>query len=433
MAAKVATVQQWPIPRSTKALRSLLGLVGFYRRFIKNYATIAAPLVKVTTIDPFQWTTQAQTAFEHLKVALSTTPMLALSDYDGPFTVESDALGVGMGAILSQHDHPITFFSKPFSPKLLRASTYVRELCAITTAVKKLRQYLLGSSFTIITDHRSLKELLTQVIQTPEQHMYLAKLIGYDYDIQYRFGTSNQATDALSRLPGPQSTMHMTLSVLCLTFLEELPQQLNGNDDCSRQRRAILDFSVDHPGFSVTQDLVLYKGRIWLCRDLPIITTLLNKYHATPTGGHARVTKTLARLSENFHWQGIRDDVTRFVAQWLECQLTKYEAKKAVGLLCRLSVPHRPWEDLSLDFILGLPPYQGNTMILVVVDQFSKGIHLGMLPTTHTAHMVASLFLNIVVKLHGVPWSLVSDRDLLFISHFWQELFRLSGTLLRMS
>lgn len=101
VAAKVATVQQWPIPRSTKALRSLLGLVGFYRRFIKNYATIAAPLVKVTTIDPFQWTTQAQTAFEHLKVALSTTPMLALSDYDSPFTVESDALGAGMGAILS--------------------------------------------------------------------------------------------------------------------------------------------------------------------------------------------------------------------------------------------------------------------------------------------------------------------------------------------
>lgn len=103
------------------------------------------------------------------------------------------------------------------------------------------------------------------------------------------------------------------------------------------------------------------------------------------------------------------------------------------GLLCPLPMPHRPWEDLSLDFIVGLPPYQCNTTILVVVDRFSKGIHLGTLPTAHTAHMIASLFVNIVVKLHGILRSLISDRDPLFISHFWQKLFRVSGTLLCMS
>ena len=86
-----------------------------------------------------------------------------------------------------------------------------------------------------------------------------------------------------------------------------------------------------------------------------------------------------------------------------------------------------------MDFIIGLPSYHGQTAIFVVVDRFSKGIHLGMLPTSHTAHMVASLFLNIVLKLHGLPRSIVSDRDPLFISQFWQELFRLSGTVLRMS
>lgn len=117
----------------------------------------------------------------------------------------------------------------------------------------------------------------------------------------------------------------------------------------------------------------------------------------------------------------------------LDCQCTKYETKKLVGLLCPLSVPHRPWEDLSLDFIIGLPPYHGNTVILIVVDRLLKGMHLGMLPTVHTAHTVASLFLELVVKIHGVPRSLVSDRDLLFISKFWQELFRLNGTQLMMS
>lgn len=164
-----------------------------------------------------------------------------------------------------------------------------------------------------------------------------------------------------------------------------------------------------------------------------MIPTLLTEYHSTPTGGHMGIAKTLARLSENFSWPGIRQDVTDFVTNCLPYQQTKYETKKIAGLLCPLPVPQRPWEDLSLDFILGLPLYHGNSVILVVVDRFSKGIHLGMLPAAHTAHVVASLFIEIVGKIYGLPRSLVSDRDPLFLSHFWRELFQLSGTQLRMS
>lgn len=264
--------------------------------------------------------------------------------------------------------------------------------------------------------------------------MYLARLMGYDYDIQYRSGVTHQAADARSRLSESQTTMHMILFVPCLTFLTELRQQLAVNKEYRQRRSAILESPAAHPGFSVVHDLILHKGRIWLYHELPIIPTLIHEYHhATPTGRHTGVTKTLARILENFHWQGIRDDVTRFVAQCLECQLTKYETKKSAGLLCPLPVPHRPWEDLSLDFIMSLPPYKGHTVILVVVGRFSKGIHPGMLPATHTVHMVASLFLNIIVKLHGIARSLVSDRDPLFVNHFWHKLFRLSGILLRMS
>ena len=114
---------------------------------------MAAPLVKITTLPSFQWSTDAQLAFDHLKEALSSAPVLVLPDFTTPFTLETDASGVGMGAVLSQKGHPVAFFSKPFTPKLLRSSTYVRELCAITTAVRKWRQYLLGRHFTIITDH----------------------------------------------------------------------------------------------------------------------------------------------------------------------------------------------------------------------------------------------------------------------------------------
>jgi len=315
----------------------------------------------------------------------------------------------------------------------MRASTYVRELAAITMAVKKWRQYLLGHHFTIVTDHHSLKELLNQVIQTPEQHMYLARLMGYDYDIQYRSGSHNQAADALSQLPESDSSTLMVISVHCYTFMKELRQQLQTHPQYQQQLTDVLRYAATHPGFSVSQGLLLHKGRIWLPQGLPIISTLLMEFHATPTGGHAGVAKTIARITETFTWPGLRHDVTQFVANCVECQVTKYETKKAAGLLCPLPIPHRPWEDLSLDFIVGLPPYKNYTVILVVVNHFSKGIHLGMLPSSHSAPLVASLFLDIVVKLHGLPRSLVSDHDPLFVSQFWQELFRASGTKLRMS
>lgn len=126
------------------------------------------------------------------------------------------------------------------------------------------------------------------------------------------------------------------------------------------------------------------------------------------------IAKTLAQISENFSWPGLHNDVRKFIAQCVDCQHTKYKTKKSVGLLCPLPVPHRPWEELSLDFIMGLPLYHGNSVILVVVDRFSKGIPLGMLPADHTAHTIASLFMEIV-------------------GNFWRELFQFSGTQLRVS
>ena len=143
--------------------------------------------------------------------------------------------------------------------------------------------------------------------------------------------------------------------------------------------------------------------------------------------------KTLDRVAENFIWDTMAIDTRNFVASCLDCQLVKYEPAKPRGLLCSLPVPSQPWEDLSMDFIVGLPAYRGNTCIFIVVDRFSKGVHLGMLPPHHTSQVVAQLFMEMVGKIHGMPRSITSDRDPLFISKFWQALFSLSDTKLRMS
>jgi len=107
--------------------------------------------------------------------------------------------------------------------------------------------------------------------------------------------------------------------------------------------------------------------------------------------------------------------------------------RKSAGLLQPIPIPSSIWEDLSMDFMTHLPSSSGFTTILVIVDRFSKGVHLGALPSHYTAFKVANLFLNIVCKLHGFPRSIISDRDPIFVSSFWRELFRLSGTTMRMS
>lgn len=170
---KIRAMLQWPTPTAVKHLCGFLGLTGFYRKFIKNYSSTTDLLKK----DAFHWSPEAYLAFDRLKQAMTEAPVLALPNFDNDFVLETDASGQGMGAVLTQGCHPICYYSKKFSPKMLSASTYVRELCAITSAVKKWHTYLLRRKFAIHTDQRSLRELMTQVIQTPEQQFYLAKLL----------------------------------------------------------------------------------------------------------------------------------------------------------------------------------------------------------------------------------------------------------------
>jgi len=150
-------------------------------------------------------------------------PLLSLPDFSLPFEVTIDASGTAIGAVLSQQHHPIAFFSKKLNSRVAASSTYVRELYALTEAVKKWRQYLLGHTFKIFTDHKSLKSLMTQSIQTPTQQKWLTKLMGYNYEIHYTPGKDNIVADALSRSSYPHEKPCFT-AITTLSF--PLVQQL---------------------------------------------------------------------------------------------------------------------------------------------------------------------------------------------------------------
>lgn len=135
--SKIQSMKDWPVPSNVKQLRGFLGLIGYYRRFIKNYAVINHPLTQLLKKNAFQWTEAAQLAFEVLKEAMMTTSVLALPDFNKEFVVETDACDVGIGAVLTQDGHPIAYMSKALSPKHQVLSTYEKEFLAVLLALEK--------------------------------------------------------------------------------------------------------------------------------------------------------------------------------------------------------------------------------------------------------------------------------------------------------
>lgn len=286
---------------------------------MKGYAAIMAPLTKLLCKDAFHWVSESQTAFEKLKTTMTAAPVLALLDFVIPFALETSASSTVMGPVLHQQGHPIAYFSKPFCFHLQQASAYVMELHAIVAAVCKCRKYLLGHKFTIFTDHCSLRELMSQIIQTPKQQFYLAKLQGYDYDIQYKTRVSNTVVDSLLHWDTSPPSHYFVLLIPHLDFMTQLNGTLLASSEFQKQREAILSHPEAYPSFSISDDLIIFKGAIWLDSQNPFIPTLLHEYHVTPLGGHFGVKKTLHRLCHNFQWVNMIKDIKAFVHRCNVC------------------------------------------------------------------------------------------------------------------
>ncbi|GKA56430.1 ty3-gypsy retrotransposon protein [Tanacetum coccineum] len=429
---KISAVQSWPIPTTVKEVRGFLGLTGYYRRFVKNYGLIARPLTALTKKDGFLWSEEALKAFNKLKQALLSTPILRLPDFSKTFVVECDASSDGVGAILSQDDHPVAYFSKGFSPSNRFKSAYDRELLALVLAVQKWNHYLLGHHFLIRTDHYTLKFLLEQRITSTEQQRLLLKLMPYDFSIIHRAGKENRGADALSRRPHTGTLL--TLTVPYCVEVAKIKSGLQTDPYTSDIIQKLLSpDSSSVSDFSFVDQFLFYKRRLVIPNISNLKVRLLQEAHDTPSGGHGGFLKTFKRLSDQFYWPRMKQEVRLFVQQCLICQQQKYQTLSPAGLLQPLPVPTRIWEDISMDFIVGLPPSGRFDTILVVVDRLSKYAHFICLSHPFTAKVVASTFYREIVRLHGFPRSIVSDRDVVFLSHFWQELFRLTQTKLQLS
>jgi hypothetical protein len=415
--AKVQAIRDWPVPRSARAVRDFLGLAGYYRKF-----TVATPLTALLKKEGFAWTDAAAVAFCALKEAVTTAPILTLPDFTKLFVVECDASSYVFGAVLIQEGHPIAFFSRPVVPRHRSLAAYERELIGLVLAVRHWRPYLWGRSFVVKTDHYSLKYLLDQRLATILQHHWVGKLLGFDFTVEYKSGATNTVADALSPRDTEEAEQGAVLAVSGPRF-----------DFISRLRHAQATdpaLVAVHDEITTGTRTIFYDGRLYIPPSSPPLQEIVSAMH---DDGHEGVQRTWHRLRCDFHFPNMRTVVQDFVRECATYQRYKSEHLHPAGLLMPLPVPTIVLADIGLDFIEALARVDGKSVILSVVDRFSKYFHFIALGHPYTIESVAQAFFTDIVRLHGPPQSIVSDHDPVFTSIFWRELMRLMGTKLHMT
>lgn len=271
---------------------------------------------------------------------------------------------------------------------------------------------------------RSLRccHLDDQLLGSELQRKAMTKLIGLQYKFQYKRGAENKSADALSRVGHFFSLQ--AISIAQPVWVQEVVNSYVVDNQAQSLLTELAIMSPNASGFSLVHGLIKKKGRIWLGANSALHTKIISSFHDSAIGGHSGVMATYHRVKKLFVWKGLKHSVEEFIQQCVVCQKAKHEHCSSPGLLQPLPIPTGAWQDISMDFIEGLPLSKGSDVILVVVDRFTKYAHFLPLKHPFTAVQVADNYLSKVASLYGMPKSIVSDRDKIFTSHFWQHLFK---------
>ncbi|KAJ0854279.1 putative nucleotidyltransferase, Ribonuclease H [Helianthus annuus] len=433
--AKVEAVMNWQEPKTPTEIRSFLGLAGYYRRFIENFSRIDAPLTSLTKKKvKFVWGPKQQESFNILKQKLSNALVLTLPEGTEEFVVYCDASHTGMGCVLMQKGKVIAYASRQLKVHEKNYTTHDLELGAIVFALKLWRHYLYGIKFVIYSDHKSLQHLFDQKDLNMSQRRWMETLNDYDCEIRYHPGKANVVADALSR---KERVKPIRINAKSIEVKNNLIERL-----LAAQREAVLEANYPKEKLGVTEEqLTLSKdgilrlnGRIWVPIYGGLRDVILQEAHSSKYSVHPGADKMYQDLKANYWWIGLKRSVAAYVAKCLTCAQVKAEHQKPSGLLQQPELPEWKWEMVTTDFITKLPKTRkGNDTIWVIVDRLTKSAHFLPIKETYSSDMLAQLYVNKIVALHGIPVSIISDRDTRYTSHFWKSFQQSLGTRLNFS
>ena len=442
---KIRAIVEWPRPKTVTEIRSFHGMVNVYRKYIRHFSEISAPLTRLIKKDKrFEWNSEAEKAFNELKRRMTTSPVLVLPDFRKVFEVQTDASGVAIGGVLLQENRPVAYFSEKLNDARQGYCTYDVELYAVVQALKNWRHYLLPKEFILETDHSALKYLQSQEKLQVRHAKWVSFLQEYSFIIKHRPGVENKVADALSRKRSLAAIKGVISRKKCLvgtlevevTDLVSIKALYEDDADFGSIFAKCLDPSVGErkelEDFFI-QEGYLFKGKKMCILKCSLRTWLIRDIHCGGMGGHFGVEKSMELLERRYYWPTLKKDVKGFVDGCGACQRGKGKHQNT-GLYMPLPVPKAPWEHISMDFIMGLPmTTRKKNAILVVVDRFSKMAHFVACAEQVNAVKCADLIYGEVVRLHGLPLSITSDRDGRFMSAFWRTLWKRVGTKLNFS
>jgi transposase InsO family protein len=380
--AKTRAIEEYPPPQNVKQLRSFLGLMSYYRRFVPNFSHIAAPLHRLLKKDAvYEWTVENEQAFQILKGKLMSAPILKYPDFAQPFILTTDASEEGLGAVLSQgeisRDLPVAFASRTLSKAERSYSTTEKELLAVVWGMRYFRPYLYGKTFKVVTDHKPLTWIMN--VKDPGSRLlrWRIKLEEYDYEVVYRKGALNTNADALSRIS---------------TLAAEMGAP-------GEKREYVFDDEVK--------------------------ATILYEYHDSPLGGHRGMNKTFREVSKRYEWPNMKRDIEGYVKRCVSCQLNKNLSPRRKAPMEITTTARQPFERCALD-IVGPTDVtnKGNRYILTFQDDLTKFMVATPIPT-QDAETVAREFVQNVVLRYGIPEVVLTDQGANFLSELFTNVCKL--------
>ncbi|GJQ94961.1 putative reverse transcriptase domain-containing protein [Tanacetum coccineum] len=416
--AKIKSIKDWASPKSATETRQFLGLAGYYRRFIEGFSKIAKPMTKLTQKKvKFDWSDKAETTFQLIKHKLCSAPILALPEGNEDFIAYCDASIKGLGA-----------------------------LGAVVFALKIWRHYLYGTKCTVFTDHKSLQHILDQKELNMRQRRWLELLSDYDCEIRYHPGKANVVADALSR---KERIKPLRVRALVMTIGLDLPKRILEAQIEARKPENLKSEDVGGMLIENSKDpekprkeklepradgTLCLNNRSWLPRYGDLRTLIMHESHKSKYYVHPGSDKMYQDMKQLYWWPNMKADIATYVSKCLTCLRVKAEHQKPSGLLVQPEIPQWKWDNITMDFVTKLPRTQsGNDTIWVIVDRLTKSAHFLPMRETDPMDKLARLYLKEVVTRHGIPVSIICDRDPRFASNFWRSFQKALGTRLDMS
>lgn len=428
-------VQNFKIPANKKNVRQFLGLTGFYRRFIENYALKALPLTNLTKNDTtFIWSTAEQKAFDTLKTELLLEPILNLPDFAKPFVICTDASNHSLGAILCQEKnnflHPVAYASRKLKGAEIKYSTVEKEALGVVWAVTYYKHYLLGKHFTVYCDQASLSYVLKLKDSTSRIARWIMTLSQYDYKIIHKPGKLNVTADYLSRNVNKIEVENEASinSKIDPSLFDRIATTQISDSKCSIIKNQIQNLNTTPKPLSLLfyiKNNILYcvnrhpknrfqsKERIFV--PLSLVPEVLKLCHDNFTAGHGGFKRTLFKIRQNFYWPKMYSHVLNYIKSCKNClEKRGYRANQRAPIQT-VPITSYPFEKIAMDIV---GPFclstSGNKYLLVITDYFTRWPEAYPLQNAKSETILKCL--ENFISTHGIPKHIVTDKGSNFIS-----------------